>query len=107
MEQECDRLSDLAKALPTHTPIDTKGRSKVHGLVILYRTNRYKLKARHTVYLDEEKVQDRAGREGRGGSRQTKNVGLIVGLEDDDGRGIVVCTTHLLVSITPFLDTGY
>lgn len=88
-------MSDLTAALPTHTPVDTKGRGKLHGLVVLYRTDRYKLKARHTVYLDEESLSDKEGREGRGGTRQTKNVGLIVGLEDGDGKGVVVATTHL------------
>ena len=41
----------------------------------------------------------------RGGSRQTKNVGLIVGLEEVDGggSGLVVATTHLSVYLSkPF-----
>lgn len=31
----------------------------------------------------------------RGGSRQTKNVGLIVALEGKDGEGVIIVTTHL------------
>jgi RNA exonuclease NGL2 len=88
-------LPDLATALPSHTPVDTKGRGKLHGLVVMYRTDRFRVKASRTVYLDEERLLDKDGQEGRGGSRQTKNVGLIVGLDEGDGRGIVVATTHL------------
>ena len=38
-----------------------------------------------------------AKRKRRGGSRQTKNVALIVALEDmeDSTRGVVITTTHL------------
>ena len=61
----------------------------------MYRSDRFKSKASQTVYLDEERLSDKEGQEGRGGSRQTKNVGLIVGLEQDDGKGIIVATTHL------------
>ena len=88
-------MPDLAKALPTHDHVDTKGRGKLHGLVVMYRSDRFKTRASQTVYLDEERLSDKDGQEGRGGSRQTKNVGLIVGLEDKDGKGIVVATTHL------------
>lgn len=63
----------------------------------MYRTDRFKVKASRTVYLDEERLSERDAQEGRGGSRQTKNVGLIVGLEEGEGRGIVVATTHLYV----------
>ena len=88
-------MPDLARALPTHEFVDTKGRGKIHGLVVMYRSDRFKSKASQTVYLDEERLSDKEGQEGRGGSRQTKNVGLIVGLEQGDGKGIVVATTHL------------
>lgn len=66
------------------------------------------------MYLDEEdihpKADDFAGescdlsteetRRRRGGTRKTKNVGVIVALEDvtKNGEGILVSTAHLRVS---------
>jgi RNA exonuclease NGL2 len=114
--QECDRLTDLAPALPSHQHVSTKGRNKLHGLVIFYIKSKFRLKAEKTVYLDEEELSpspspspsrdttDKASaddRRRRGGSRQTKNVGLVASLEEigeneaGKGKGLVVATTHL------------
>ena len=104
--QECDRLPQLLPAFPEHDLVEARGRGKLHGLVILYRAAKWRVKATRTVYLDQEDLtpvrqpeeDDRgASRKRRGGSMQTKNVGLIVGLEraDGGGEGVVVTTTHL------------
>lgn len=126
--QECDRLSDLAPALPSHEYVSTKGRNKLHGLVIFYRSSRFRLRGQRTVYLDEEELSpissgsngsssrslasnggEAEGRRSRGGSRQTKNVGLLAAFEEVEqggseeeeaggrktGKGLVVATTHL------------
>lgn len=72
------------------------------------------MKASKTIYLDEEELHqgsdDPVGQEGvndeigaaqgktkRGGSRYTKNIGLVVALEDVDKEkeGIIVSTAHL------------
>ena len=46
---------------------------------------------------EKRSVQAVDKRRRRGGTRQTKNVGLIVGLEDKgrEGKGIIVATAHL------------
>ena len=120
--QECDRLKDLLPAVPDHSHVYTSGRGKLHGLVVLYRSSRFRVRAQRTVYLDEEELSpptssptlsngDSAdpnaslGINGtsaglarrRGGSRVTKNVGLMVGLEDvqNSKYGVVIATTHL------------
>ena len=97
--QECDRLKDLATALPDHAYVPTSGRGKMHGLVVFYRKERFRVRAKRTVFLDEEELSlDGEGdeRRRRGGTRQTKNVGLMVALEDIVGSAsIVVATTHL------------
>jgi len=113
--QECDRLADLRRALPGFREVAAKGRGKLHGLVVWYRASEWRVRATRTVFLDEEELcplgeamDEDEGREGvgggarrkRGGSRQTKNVGLIVGLERVDGSGgdgVVATTTHLYV----------
>ncbi|KAL7419277.1 RNA exonuclease ngl2 [Cryptotrichosporon argae] len=94
--QECDRLADLAAALPAHAAAEAKGPGKMHGLVVLYRRARFGVKAQRPVQLDLEclgKSEDE--RQARAGTRVTKNMALIVALEDKEGGGVIVATTHL------------
>ncbi|WWD17612.1 hypothetical protein CI109_102053 [Kwoniella shandongensis] len=105
--QECDRLRDYLSSLPKHSHVKGSGPGKLHGLVILYRADRFFVRGSRLVHLDQEdltpqpttKDEDDSQeiRKRRGGSRQTKNVGLIAALEDVNtlGRGIVIVTTHL------------
>ncbi|WWC58882.1 uncharacterized protein I303_101427 [Kwoniella dejecticola CBS 10117] len=99
--QECDRVKEYSTSLPHHTPIKGSGPGKLHGLVIFYRTSKFFVRSTKLIHLDEEPLshsrQEDDGARWRGGSRQTKNVGLIAALEevDGNGRGIVIATTHL------------
>ncbi|ODO05986.1 hypothetical protein I350_05047 [Cryptococcus amylolentus CBS 6273] len=120
--QECDKLSEISTALPKHAFVKGTGPHKSHGLVILYNKEKFGAEWRELVHLDFEDLHPplQSGGEGKeeeeeekkkgdgeedlgemkrrkGGSRMTKNVGLIVGLKskDESGRGIVVATTHL------------
>ncbi|WWC86536.1 uncharacterized protein L201_001413 [Kwoniella dendrophila CBS 6074] len=107
--QECDRVKEYSTALPQHTPIKGSGPGKLHGLVIFYRTSKFFVRSSRLIHLDDQELspsrlisgenpnEAEEGKRRRGGSRQTKNVGLIVALEeiDGDGRGIIVATTHL------------
>lgn len=123
--------------MPFDNCVQGRGRGKQHGLVILYRSERFGFRGTRVVHLDEEDLSpselhavggpsaenaeggltsgpgqheakggangstnedEAACRKRRGGTRQTKNVGLIVGLEDKergDGSGIIVATAHL------------
>jgi RNA exonuclease NGL2 len=107
--------------MPYDACIQAKGRGKQHGLVVLYRSERFGFKGSRVVHLDEEELTPGDGdepepdgrdaaawqrwvdeqRRRRGGTRQTKNVGLIVGLEDKarteggGAGGVIVITTHL------------
>lgn len=108
--------------LPNHKAIRASGPGKLHGLVILYNANRFVFKGSKTIFYDEEftqgdlheekkginpageseaEMQDRRKRwkKARGGTRQTKNIGLMAALEwiDSPGSGLVVGTTHLWV----------
>ncbi|ADV25600.1 Hypothetical Protein CGB_M3420C [Cryptococcus gattii WM276] len=108
--QECDKLPDFLPALPQHDYIKGTGPGKLHGLVVLYRKDRFSLRQSRLIHLDFEEIHPRPGnltagedgdesleevRRRRGGSRQTKNVGLLVALEGKDGEGVVIATTHL------------
>ncbi|OWZ76922.1 RNA exonuclease NGL2 [Cryptococcus neoformans Bt85] len=108
--QECDKLPDFLPALPQHTYIKGTGPGKLHGLVVLYRKDRFSLRQSKLIHLDFEEIHPRSSdlvvredgtesleevRRRRGGSRQTKNVGLIVALEGKDGEGVIIVTTHL------------
>lgn len=122
ISQECDRLPDLIQAMPYDACVQAKGRGKQHGLVICYRSERFGFKGSRIVHLDEEDLSPSPGgpeeepdgmdgaawqrwsdeqRRKRGGTRQTKNVGLIVGLEDKERKGkggaegVIVITAHL------------
>lgn len=98
-------MNDFLPSLPGHSHVETKGHGKLHGLVVMYRSARYRVKASKTLYLDEEHVgpnsevssDEKEERRRRGGTRKTKNVGLLVALEDvqQEKQGIVVATTHL------------
>ncbi|ORX37437.1 Endonuclease/exonuclease/phosphatase [Kockovaella imperatae] len=122
--QECDRLKEFLPAMPDHSYIEAFGPNKKHGLLIFFRRSRFRARSQRTVYLDEEELspytavngnasingQDKQpsssskgdaapgdiGRR-RGGSRCTRNVGLVVALESVDAldQGIVIATTHL------------
>ncbi|WVF70931.1 hypothetical protein IAT40_005726 [Kwoniella sp. CBS 6097] len=121
--QECDRLNEFSKSLPQHDYVKGSGPGKQHGLVIFYRSPRFIVRASKLIHLDLEELSPapntntntntnmytnakvgsgdddnaESARKRRGGSRQTKNVGLIVALQDvqNEKRGIVVATTHL------------
>ncbi|GFZ46087.1 hypothetical protein JCM24511_04333 [Saitozyma sp. JCM 24511] len=97
--QECDRLDDLLSATPSHSHVKVSGPGKLHGIVILYRTPRFTVRSFRTIFLDDEELSpslEGDGRRRRGGTRQTRNVGLVVALDDhESGGGIVVATTHL------------
>lgn len=95
--QECDRLPDMRAAVPGHGAVEARGPGKLHGLVVLYRTARWRVRASRAVALDLEHLNPGEGVAARGGSRATKNMCLIVALEDTStpGHGIVVATTHL------------
>ncbi|OCF45310.1 hypothetical protein I317_00833 [Kwoniella heveanensis CBS 569] len=106
--QECDRLKEFSSSLPNHLHVKGSGPGKQHGLVIFYRSSRFFVRASRLVHLDSEDLSpspavyegggdEESARKRRGGTRQTKNVGLIVALQDaeDERRGIVVTTTHL------------
>ncbi|WVQ97282.1 hypothetical protein IAU59_004393 [Kwoniella sp. CBS 9459] len=106
--QECDRLKEFSSSLPHHAFVKGSGPGKQHGLVIFYRSSRFFVRASKLIHLDLEELSpastapdqsgdDEGARKRRGGSRQTKNVGLIVALQDveDEKKGIVVATTHL------------
>ncbi|ODN78037.1 hypothetical protein L202_05120 [Cryptococcus amylolentus CBS 6039] len=108
--QECDKHSEISTALPKHTFVKGTGPHKSHGLVILYNKEKFGAEWKELVHLDfedlhspsqgtEEEGEEDLGeiKRRKGGSRMTKNVGLIVGLKskNESGRGIVVATTHL------------
>ncbi|WRT64419.1 uncharacterized protein IL334_001351 [Kwoniella shivajii] len=103
--QECDRVKEYSTSLPQHIPIQGSGPGKLHGLVIFYRKSKFFVRSQKLIHLDTEELSpskedsndDEDGKRRRGGSRQTKNVSLIVALEEIDGggRGMVVATTHL------------
>lgn len=120
LSQEVDRLDHMLPHLPHHKAIRASGPGKLHGLVILYDARKFTFKASRTIQYDEEftrgdfhaerggvdlgKETEAEGQErrkrwkrARGGTRQTKNIGLMVALEwvGRPGEGIVVGTTHL------------
>lgn len=79
--------------------MSARGVGKLHGLVVLYRASRFYIRSQRAVSLDDEELSPNAatGVARRGVSRQTRNMALIVALEEneDKGNGIVVVTTHL------------
>lgn len=77
--------------LPAYSHTEAKGRGKAHGLVILYRTALLNKIGEKVVVLDEAEVQQGAeGKTRRGGTRETKNIALLVALERKEGGGGVV-----------------
>lgn len=84
-------------SVPEHTPLQAKGRGKLHGLVILYRTARFEVAAQRVLALDDERLSESADAvTARGVSRQTRNIAMLAALRDkaSDG-GLIVITTHL------------
>lgn len=119
--QEEDRLDEIPLDL-SHSPysyVQARGPGKKHGLAIMYDKHKYKLVQQKTVQYDVQELspgltteqddhqdgnqdsshQDELARRRRGGTRQTKNIGLMVGLErlDEPGKGLIIATTHLYV----------
>jgi RNA exonuclease NGL2 len=98
---------------PKYSAIQARGPKKKHGLAIVYDNRKLKVveQGEKVVRFDEEYIskkptddQDQEEsidqeRKRRGGTRQTKNIGLVVGLEfrDRPGKGVIVGTTHLSV----------
>jgi len=78
--------------LPHYSHVEAKGRGKAHGLVILYRTSMFtKFGEEKVIVLDEQEVrEDGEAKRRRGGTRETKNIGLMVALERKEGGGGVV-----------------
>lgn len=89
--QEVDRLEHLLPHLPAYANVQAKGRGKAHGLVILYRKEMFEKVEEKVVMLDEEEVrsggEEMEGKTKRGGTRETKNIGLVVGLKRSEDRG--------------------
>lgn len=85
--------------MPEHEAVEARGHGKLHGLVVLYRASQWKARATRAVALDLEALSPEASGAvaQRGVSRQTRNMGLIVALEDKNkpGEGFVIVTTHL------------
>lgn len=98
--QEVDQLSALSPHLTTYSVTTGSGRKKRHGLVILHRTTVFDLAGKELVYLDEAEVREGGGdgeqeaRRRRAGTRETKNIGLMVALKDKKGKGGVVSSSH-------------
>lgn len=97
--QECDRLADMRDSVPEHEAIEARGVGKLHGLVVLYRASKWTARATARVALDLELLSPEASGPvaQRGVSRQTRNMGLVVALENKEkpGQGFIVATTHL------------
>lgn len=107
--QEVDRLPTFLPFLShSHGSSSAKGPKKQHGLVILHRESIFNKKEERVIYLDEVfargegekdedgKLLDARGR--RGGTRETKNIGLMVALERKDGKGGVVRLGQIISS---------
>jgi hypothetical protein len=97
---------------PRYSAIQARGTRKKHGLAIVYDHRKFCVvkQGERVVRYDEESIRPLEGsgvkeeeksleeeRKKRGGTRQTKNIGLVVGLEfvDRPGKGVIVGTTHL------------
>lgn len=96
--QEVDRLEESRADIPQYEAVQAKGVGKLHGLVVLYRAARFNAKAERAVSLDEEVLDPSAEGEvaQRGVSRRTRNMGLVVALQEKEREGgIIVATTHL------------
>lgn len=103
--QEEDRLSEINLNLPNLVLVQARGPGKLHGCTIMYDSTKFNLKQKKVVIYDYERLEEDeeetpdedSDSKRRGGTRQTKNIGLILGLErkDDPSKGLVVATTHL------------
>jgi RNA exonuclease NGL2 len=112
--QEVDRLPSFFPYLShTHSASSAKAPKKQHGLVILHREAKFEKRAERVVHLDEEFVHEEGkmgeggaldARGRRGGTRETKNIGLLVALERKDGTGEgVVRSGSFFVSLASLL----
>ncbi|KAF8605354.1 Endonuclease/exonuclease/phosphatase [Ceratobasidium sp. AG-I] len=102
--QEVDRRDKLLPVFHEagFTESVGSGPGKKHGCVILHRSARYKKIAERVVFYDEEPVRvqepDDAEVEILGLTHRTRNVGLLVALQDQintEAPPVVVATTHL------------
>jgi hypothetical protein len=95
--QEVDQLPALRPHLTEYTATEGRGRNKRHGLVVLHRSALFTAAASEVVYLDEAEVREGGGEDEarwrRAGTRETKNVGLLVALRNKSGDGGVVRLT--------------
>ena len=96
-------MDRLEKTLPAlnhvgYSHVYACGPRKKHGCVIAFKSKKYTKIAHDTVFYDNENLHEDGPSERfcRGSSFKTKNIALIVGLENaDSGQKIVVATTHL------------
>lgn len=117
--QEVDRIDLVLPNLPEgfrYSSVRANGPGKLHGLVILFREDRFRVKEKKVVNYDLSEIsalddsaspsdlatdatpnQKQSRRKARGGTRLTRNIGLIVSLEriDKPGSGVIIATTHL------------
>lgn len=108
--QECDRLEDVLSSVPGHIPVTARGVGKLHGLVVLYKSARFHVRAQRALALDDEWLSPEAAGEvaRRGVSRQTRNMGLVVALkENESDAGLIVVTTHLWVAVSALADDRF
>ncbi|KIY62428.1 hypothetical protein CYLTODRAFT_177489 [Cylindrobasidium torrendii FP15055 ss-10] len=94
--QEVDRLEKLVPALEnaSYGHHYVAGPRKLHGCMIAYRNDRFKIVANEMMEYDNETVRETGE---HGISFKTRNIANIVALEDiqHSGKGVIVATTHL------------
>ncbi|KAF8168012.1 Endonuclease/exonuclease/phosphatase [Crassisporium funariophilum] len=98
--QEVDRLEVLLPALEKagYGHIYGSGPMKKHGCLIAFKNDLYSLVADKLIFYDDQWVSvHEQGQARTGGTRKTRNVGLLVSLQSKTGEkeGLVVATTHL------------
>jgi len=98
--QEVDRLDKVLPPLHgagyAHTY--AAGPFKKHGCMIVHRESRLDKIAERKIVYDEVPFGEKADGSPRAGiGRVTKNIGLLVALQDktDSTKGCIVATTHL------------
>lgn len=93
--QECDRLEAFLPYLPTLEATSAKGPGKKHGLVILHARENFDKVGERVLRLDEAEIRDEKEEGGeprwrRAGSRETRNIGLMVALKRKGDEGGIV-----------------
>ncbi|KAG8945088.1 hypothetical protein FRC04_001249, partial [Tulasnella sp. 424] len=105
--QEVDRLE---KHLPVfhsagYSHTYASGPQKLHGCMIMWKSDRFEKVAEQTVFYDEVDLnpflnesspEDEEKPKRTASTRVTKNIGLILALvqKDDESKGCIVATTH-------------